>query len=190
MKIVYYRALLHTLNELSPNEKILYSFLVAKSVTNIDEIFCANGQTIKQDELLQYLEDSGNLISLKYFSNSCLSRELHFSRRGVIDCMATLKDIGLITIDQYSETSILTSWEIITSGYFELKKSEQLTGDLLVFYSYLCDKAKFHNCLIDTMKYKLAEDFGKTKVAITKLLNRLYKLGLAERLDNGKLLIK
>lgn len=190
MKIVYYRALLHTLNELSPNEKILYSFLVAKSITNIDEIFDTDGQTINHDALLQYLDDNENAITLKYFSNSFLSRELHFSRQGIISCMATLRSTGLITLDSYSEECIITTKEIIEGGYFELHNMERLTGDCLVFYSYLYDKARFHDWVVDTMKYKLADDFCKTKIAITKLLNRLYRLGLAERLQDGKLLIK
>lgn len=190
MKIVYYRALLHTLGDLTPNEKILYSFLVAKSVTDIKEVFDVNGKSINQDELFRCLEENENLIPLKYFSNSCLSRELHFSRQGIIDSMAALRSLGYITTDRYSETCIFVSWETLTSGYFELRNAEKLTGDLLVFYSFLYDKAKHHNSVIDTLKYKLAEDLGKTKVAVTKLLNRLYKLGLAERLENGKLLIK
>ena len=42
---------------------------------------------------------------------------------------------------------------------------------------------------MDTYKRKMALDLGTTTIAITKLLNRLYKLGLAKRLENGKLLI-
>lgn len=40
---------------------------------------------------------------------------------------------------------------------------------------------------IDSFKYRIAYEMGVTKIAVTKLLNRLYKLKLAERMPNGKL---
>ena len=64
-----------------------------------------------------------------------------------------------------------------------------LIFEKLIFYSYLLDKSKKYGYCIDTFKYKLAEELDKTKVSITKLLNRLYEKGFAERLKDGKLKI-
>ena len=36
---------------------------------------------------------------------------------------------------------------------------------------------------------ELAEKFGTTKINVRVMLSRLYDIGLAKRLDNGKLLI-
>ena len=86
---------------------------------------------------------------------------------------------------------IYVNKELLMRGYFELKHTDIISGELLIFYSYLRDKGSQHDYIIDTYKSKMHEEIGNSEVSITKLLNRLYEVGLAERVKgNNKLIIR
>ena len=78
-----------------------------------------------------------------------------------------------------------------------LTRGRNITPTERIVYSFLVSKSITYfsdlfdsdGSCIDTYKSVLAEQFATTKIAITKLLNRLYELGLVERLENGKLQI-
>lgn len=188
MKVVYYRILLTRANNLSPNEKILYSFLVSKSIESIEDIFDYDGQTIRIFDLYRILEKQHNRIKLAEINHCKLSRILNITRQTIINSLH-----NLIELDFIREINgclwIYASREMVDCGFFELSNIDKLSGELLIFYSYLKDKSKKYDYCIDTYKSKIAEKLCKTTIAITKLLNRLYKLGLAKRLSNNKLLI-
>ena len=74
-------------------------------------------------------------------------------------------------------------------GYFELHNSDKLSGQVLVFYSYLKDKAEKSDSKISIYKNSLAELFSIKIYSINQYLQKLYSTGLAKRLDDGKLLI-
>lgn len=93
-------------------------------------------------------------------------------------------ELGYIVGDK-----IYVSKSLVEHGYFELVLTDKLCGELLIFYSYLVDKGSMYGYCIDTKKYKIGETFGKSKVAVTKLLNRLYEKGLAKRDEKGRLVI-
>ena len=195
MKIVFYRTLLKGATNLTPSERILYSFLVAKSISRIEDIFEKDGTSINIDELEDCFNDYyGNHFPLCEISQTKIANELHMTRKTIFDGLRHLRNKGFIGIDW-----IFVNRELVEHGYFELINAECLTGELLIFYSFLLDKARKYNNVIDTNKYKLADIFDKRKdkgknkkqpIAITKLLHRLYVKKLAERLKNGKLLIK
>lgn len=105
---------------------------------------------------------------------------LRLSRKTVISAFEKINTLRLLENPD----------KIKQHGYFELVHAEILKGELLIFYSYLLNKSEKYKYCIDTYKAAIGKQLGKTKVAITKLLNRLYEVGLAERLDNGKLLLK
>lgn len=160
---VFYKALLSN-ESMTPNDKIVYSFLLYKSYYNDKD------------------EDNDGWIELKKISYRKLAEQLSISPRCVISSLQKLKSLNLITEDE------IRAKDVMKDGYFELyKPRKELRNELLIFYSYLKNKAIYFGGMIDTFKYKLAEDYGTTKIGITNLLNRLYKLGLAERLPNGKL---
>lgn len=189
MKIIYYRTLLKRAKNLTPNERILYSFLVAKSISSIEQIWDVNGDELNQDVLDEYFSEFGNWFKMCTLNHTKMAKELHLTRKTIINGLAKLEKLGYIRYNQYCELEIFINKELLKSGYFELYNINQLSGELVVFYSYLVNKGQQYDYCIDTFKYRLAEDLGKTTTAITKLLNRLYRLGFAERLDNGKLLI-
>lgn len=189
MKIVFYRTLLKRAKNITPSEKIMYSFLVAKSIERLEQVFLPNGQEICQDVLSDYIDDGNQHIPLVEMNHSKMSRELNMSFPTIINGLKNLMAKGYISTNVYGEDCIYINNELIERGYFELIHSDMLCGELLIFYSFLLDKSKKYGYCIDTYKSKIAEELGKTKVAITKMLNRLYSVALAERLPNRKLKI-
>lgn len=185
MKIVFYRTLLKGAKGLTPSEKILYSFLVAKSITRIDCAFETRGMELCLENITEEMQYNNNYIALCELNHCKIAKELHQTRKTIIDGLRHLEELGYIRNDR-----IFANERLISHGYFELVHAEILKGELLIFYSYLLNKSEKYKYCIDTYKDAIGQQLGKTKVAITKLLNRLYEVGLAERLDNGKLLLK
>lgn len=184
MKIVFYRTLLKKAKNVTPSEKIIYSFLVSKSIARLDSVFESDGEKINLDELTFQIEANNRRCDICDINHSKLAKELHMTRKTVINGMKHLQEMGYIGHDW-----IFINVELVSHGFFILEKEDRLTGELLVFYSYLRDKSAKYNYQIDTFKIRLGEELGKSKVAITKLLNRLYEENLAKRLKNGKLQI-
>lgn len=112
-------------------------------------------------------------------SNKRLSEILNINRKTVISSIKKIEELRLIEQKEY----------IFSGGYFELTKMKALNGELLIFYSFLKDKSAKYGYCIDTYKSKIGEQIGKTKIAITKYINRLSRIGLVKRLENGKLKI-
>lgn len=164
--VPFYRNLLFR-DDLTPCEKIVISYLIM-------------------------LEDFNNLDGKKA-NHTNIAKALCLSRRTVLSTMHRLESIGICDKNK----RVIIKNDLTTRGYFELIKKEKLKGELLIFYSYLIDKSKRYcyckkkecDYCLDTHRYKLAEEFGTTEDAIKKHLQRLYRLGLAERLENGKLKI-
>lgn len=112
-------------------------------------------------------------------NNTQIATVLNLSRKTVVDALKTI-----------NKSNWISNKHIVQGGYFELKHHDLLKGELLIFYSFLLSMSEKYDHCIDTYKAKIGKYIGKEKVAVTKLLNRLYKVELAERLANGKLLIK
>lgn len=182
MKIVFYKTLLKRAKNITPSERILYSFLVSKCISRIDCVFSTDGTEINLECLYEVLDDNDNTIDLCDLNHTKIANEIKQDRKTVIDGLRHLEELGYI-----GDSWIYVNKELVEHGYFELHHAELLKGELLIFYSYLLDKSKIYGYCIDTYKSKLAELFGKSKVAITKLLYRLYDIGLAQRLENGEL---
>jgi hypothetical protein len=182
MKIIFYRTLLKRAKNISPSERILYSFLVSKCISRTDSAFSQDGSEINLDNIYETIEDGNNRIELCELSHRRIALEIQQDRKTVICGLKHLKELGYI-----GDNWIYVNNELIEHGYFELHHAEVLKGELLIFYSFLLDKSKEYGYCIDTYKSRLAESFDKSVVAITKLLHRLYEIGLAKRLENGEL---
>lgn len=92
-------------------------------------------------------------------------------------------------LEYIHDDNIFIDIDVIRGGYFELLRSDIISGQVLIFYSFLKDRASRYGGCIDTYKCQLANLFGVNIGSIKQYLNKLYRCGLAERLDNGKLLI-
>lgn len=183
MKIIFYKYLLTQAKELSPAERIVYSFLVSKSITLQDCMFDVEGDCLNIGDLYDCVDDNPYL-DLYPINNTQISKVLNISRKTAVRSIAKLKELGYITGNYIKVTH-----DLLCYGYFELLRNDILSGELLIFYSYIKNRAIVYNGVIDTFKTKLAECLDTTKIAITKLLNRLYELNLAKRLNNGKLMV-
>lgn len=177
--MVFYNFLLGGHKELSTNDKIVYSYLIYKSLALIDGVYSSEGE-LNANNIMFGIDESGS-IPINDIGNSAISKDLCVSRKTVINSVAHLRNYGYI-----SEGRIAIRYDDISKGFFRLISGEGLSGDLMVFYSYLRNKAKKYY-EIDTYSCRLAAIFGKSKSCISNYLHRLYELGLAARLVNGKL---
>lgn len=150
----------------------------------MDDAFAQDGKNLNYDTLGYIFEDD-SYVQMSYFSINTLSSILGISRRCIIDSLNMLKMMRIIDGD-----SILIDRGFIDEGYFELDTESGTKGELLIFYSFLKDKSSRYGCCIDTFKCKLAEQSDKSTISVKKMLNKLYKMGLIERMDDGKLKIK
>lgn len=180
MKTVFYKELLHY-DELNANDKIVYSFLIYKSITIIDCVFTTDGECLDLD-ILNDAISYGEKIDLYKISFRKLSVELNITLQTAYSSVQRLKSLSLI-----DDELIVVPKSIINGSYFDIDTDMEIKGELLIFYSFLKNKANYFGGYIDSFKYRIAYEMGITKIAVTKLLNRLYKLKLAERMPNGKL---
>lgn len=187
-KIIFYKTLLQRGKNIHPADRILYSYLVFKSIVKIEGIFEEEGKTINQDELILQVS-LNNWQPLVETNNTQIADTLKITRQKVIQSMKNLIEHGYIRINQKGKKEIYMNAELLSGGFFSLDMIGRINYELLIFHSYLRDKGATFGYCIDTTKEKMAKDLATTPLAITKLLNRLYKEKLAKRLDNGKLAI-
>lgn len=184
MKKIFYRALIGEMGNLTPNEAIMYSFLVSKSISCLgSDIFDSNGKLNVYD-LQEYLKDNNVRVNLAEFTYKQLSKELNISFQSAMNGIKTLNDSGFII-----KNKIFAPPELVEKGYFEIPEIPNLKGLSLIFYSFLKDRANIHGGYIDAYRYKIAELFHVSEPMVKKLLSNLYKLNIIERLENGKLKI-
>lgn len=184
MKIMFYQELLSE-TVYTPNEKIIYSFLIYKSIPLIDCAFTSDGTELDYDEIISTLEWD-NVISVYSISQRRLADVLGIANKSVFNALKKLDFYGDLNL---KEGLIKVNAKILQGKFFPLLIESGLKGELLIFYSFLKNKCEYFGGAIDTFKYKLAEEFHTTKIAVTNMLNRLYRKGFAVRLENGKLKI-
>ena len=184
MKIVFYKALFSHDLGITPCEKIIYSFLVSKTIQSLEEIHEKDGKQLNMLEL-DYQLESNAYVHKYHISNKKLMQELSMSEPTIVNGLKHLKERGLA--DKY--IIHIPTW-ITENGYFELIHEEILCGELLIFYSYLVDFVKRKGNYIRMKKEVMQRYIGKSPVAITKMLYRLYELKLAKRMNDGSLFIE
>lgn len=175
MKTMFYHGLLAE-TVYTPTEKIIYSFLVYKSIPLIDGAFTSDGTELDYPLIIESLEND-EFISMYDISQRKLANALNISAKSVYSSLEALhfyEDINK------KDNTIRVTKRILEGGYFPLLIDSGLKAELLIFYSYLKNKCEYFGGSIDTFKYK---------IAVTNMLNRLYRKGLAERLPNGRLKI-
>lgn len=169
---------------LTANERILYSFLLSKSIARAMGMFDPDGEHINEDDLGYYIEERG--VPLVEMSKERIARELSMSRRSVINAFRKFWEKGIIK-DGIGEKILFVSSLIYKCGFFELLMNSRLNGELLIFYSYLVSKGERYGYSIDTFTSKLADDYGKTPNTISQYLKRLKAAGLTRRGADGRL---
>ena len=170
------------------NDIIVYSYLIAKSYYHIPDAYI-NG-AFDFGKIREHIRKHEGKCKFAFpkIPIRKISKELGITNHTVCYSLQLLKECGLLSSDD-TNYQILYVDGIMDKGFFKLQKESGLNGKLLIFYSYIKNKSEQFGGQIDTYKWKLAEELKTTKVAITNLLNRLYKLRLAKRLNNGNLIL-
>jgi hypothetical protein len=163
-KVVMFRSLLMN-RDFTHCEKIVYSHLAALSMLE--------GQKFDND-----------WFSLKMGSFRKTAKHLAITPQTLMVSKKSLIAKGIIKGDK-----IYIPNSLYGKGYFELFNRDKLSGAILIFYSYIKDRAKLYGGSIDTYKSRLAQIFGVKIYSISQYLTKLYSLNLIKRLDDGKLLI-
>ena len=182
MKLNYYRKLLLWRDDkLTPTDLIVYDFLLMKSISICYELYKKDGSGIDMDSLEEYLISSDNKLDLYSISYRNLAKELGISVASVYNSLNKLNNSGVIGQDW-----ICCDISIVKSGYFILRMDLKniISGKLLVFYSWLYDKAKDN--IVDAYRSTIAKYFNDKETNIHNMIQRLYKLGFIERAEYYK----
>lgn len=181
--MVYYNYLFRNLAELSPNEGILYSALVYKSLS-VPECFSPDGK-FSDEYAIAYAEDSDNFIALCDSNVTQLSKQTEMSRQTVRSCLFGLRSKYLMSSDVISCPSAL-----ISQHYLTIPPGTGLKGQQLLFYGLLLHKSQLYGGTVDSWAYKLAEQSGLTIDNVYVLIHILHRKGFIRRLDDGRLKIE
>lgn len=176
MKVNYYRKLLRWSGGLTSSDLIVYDFLLMKSISVCYEAFEKDGSGISIDALGEYLNESGNKLDLYSISYRKLAEELNISLASTYNSIKHLKQLKLLGDDW-----IYCNIETIKGGYFSIRTDlkHEIGGKLLIFYSWLCDRAK--NGVVDAHRKIMAKYFNDKETNIHNMLQRLHSIGFVER---------
>ena len=181
MLIPFYNALLCN-TELSPTERIVYSFLAYKSLSYMDNAFTGTNFNV---EFLKEGINGPTYITCWQFKQAELAETLCISEKSVWSSVHRMRELSILADECIEVDENL----VFLKGYFPLQVESGLKGLLLIFYSYLKDKSRLNNGWIVMSKEKMAAIIASSTCGITKLLNRLYRLKLAKRIGNKILIL-
>lgn len=197
MKIIYYKSLIKDDLGLTPAERIVYCFIVSQSLLQFDGIFEKDGAELNPDMLDFIEEEEGGWVELPtnfYDSNDYLCCGRRIAKHTGVPLSAVqysikhLRARGLLNVKE-AKVYMGDLWK---GGFFELLvgKQKKLRGELLIFHSWLYENTKIVNHVLAASIDRIADNYGKTHGAIRDLIHRLTLLGLTERREDGKLLVK
>ena len=183
MYYVIYRKLLSDTKwgMMTPNQKIVYSYAISKSIIKITDLFNKDGEGI-DISLLDFAEGKNNVISLEFeLKNwSKLANDLGISRRSMTDIKTSLSSYGFVT-----DNRVYFDKDILSSGYFRLICGCGLSKMLLILYSWLYEKSKSFDFTIDTYEWHIAKQFNISLSNIENMVSRLSQKGYVTRLFNS-----
>ena len=182
-RYVFYRKLLSDTKwgMMTPNQKIVYSYAISKSIIKITDLFNKDGEGI-DTSLLDFAEGKNNVISLEFeLKNwSKLANDLGISRRSMTDIKTSLSSYGFVT-----DNRVYFDKDILSSGYFRLICGCGLSKMLLILYSWLYEKSKSFDFTIDTYEWHIAKQFNISLSNIENMVSRLSQKGYVTRLFNS-----
>lgn len=208
--MILYKALFRDFKDwisLDANEQIVYSAIVNYAVMD-SLIWDADGRTLDMEMLYEMAENDGTIkLSISYLTLDKLAEYCELSintLKGKSGVFARLMKKGLVWETGYEyEYEVIVPVALLQGGWFELMRGTGLKAKQLIFFSFLCERLQHYNknqyykkgrntqCLknqtIDTLVYRLAEDFGETKTAVYSLIRELTHKGYLRRDANGKL---
>lgn len=189
--MVYYKHLFKMRDEIPDSDGIVYSYLIYKTLDNPDFFGRENGK-LDIKAVRSFLNSSfldGHPESLEFdidkINKSKVAKETGLARATVYNIIDRLTKKGII-----SKRFISCPMELFDDGYMEIPPDTKLTGQQLVFYAFLKDRARGHHSTVDTWAYRLAELFNTSEDNIGFLLSTLKKAGYIEKTGSKKWRIK
>lgn len=185
--MVYFKYLFQHMEDLSPNEGIVYSELLLHSLTSNRNYL--SGELLYIDaakdevgnfRLMEWTEE------IDYFpmDNADIMKATELSFPTVKKIVESLQSKGYI-----NGNYIKCPLEALKAGYVKIPNGTKLKGRHLVFYAFLLDRSYKHNGTVDTWAYRFEELCRIKEGHAYKMINHLKKEGLLERTEDGKLKI-
>lgn len=175
------------MEDLDPNEGIIYSELLFHSLTSNTEFL--TGELLYIDAAKQLVENYKYMQWKEEIDYYPLDVKTLMSRTDMT--FPTVKKIlrNLEDKEYIRKGCIRCPYDLLQEGYIKLPKGTGAKGRQLVFYGLLLDRSKQFNGTVDTWAYKLMELSGTTKDNVYFLIKQLKAKGLVERLKDGRLKI-
>lgn len=183
-KFVFYNCLFYEERLQEPTDKIIYSYLVYKSIATMEAAFDSNGD-FSYDEIRDELNEDYE-YAFEKISYYKIAKDLNISANTVSASLSRLSFSGLFREDD-EYFYIYYAKGIKDSFYFELEVDTCLKGMKLIFYSYLKSKSKVYGGIIPQKDYIQYREMNLSRKFYQKLLCELSKDGYMERTKNGKL---
>jgi Mn-dependent DtxR family transcriptional regulator len=189
-RLIYYKRLFAYRRQQSASERIVYSFLVYNAICERDDVWDKETGKYNQD-VVQSFDDYLQIPI--YFLNerhevkvNALAKQLGLGKATISRIIEKFKTNGIILHGRYIRHD-----GIFKDGYFTLSTNEKLRGELLIFYSWLLDltKEKETKAIYSSM-IRLGELYNGKMEEIRDYLQRLKKLGLVERDEHKRLILK
>lgn len=189
-RLIYYKWLFAYRQQQSASERIVYSFLVYNAICERDDVWDKETGKYNQD-VMQSIDDYIQIPI--YFLNerhevkvNALAKQLGLGKATISRIIEKFKTNGIILHGKYIRHD-----RIYKDGYFTLSTNEKLNGELLIFYSWLLDltKEKETKAIYSSM-IRLGELYNGKMEEIRDYLQRLKKLGLVERDEYKRLILK
>lgn len=183
--MVYFKFLFQHMEDLSPNEGIVYSELLLHSLFSNSHYL--TGELLYIDAAREELENYKAFEwkeEIDYFpvDTADLMKATEMTFPTVKKILVSLEDKGYIR-----QGYIKCPLEMLNGGYIKIPHGTKLKGRHLVFYAFLLDRGHGHKDTIDTWAYRFEELCGIKAGHVYKMINHLKKAGLLERTEGGKL---
>lgn len=192
MKTIFYECLLKERTSFpEPNDRIIYSYLVYKSIATADMIFC--GGQFDKDTFSDYMKRNTSGI-IRKFSIPKTALDLSLSFNTVKSRMCFLQKSGFINqyVNENNPCDIDIEVQYLpdvgASKFFELLAVGGLKGMNRIVFSYLYAKARTTGYIV-TPDYKQSAELGLSRKHYQKIICELKQLGLIKRLKGNRLQI-
>lgn len=185
--MVYFKYLFQHMEDLSPNEGLVYSELLLNSLASNRRYLTgellyieAAREDVENYKVLGWEEE----IDYYPVDTNSLMKATELSFPTVKKIMSCLQEKGYV-----SQHSIKCPLELLSAGYIKIPHGTRLKGRHLIFYAFLLDRSYKHDGTVDTWAYRFKELCGVEEGHVYNMINHLKAKGLVERLEDNKLKI-
>jgi len=185
--MVYYKYLFLHMEDLTPNEGLVYSELLLNSLVSNEDY--------KTGELL-YIDKAKDELAnfqLLQWGEEVTYYELKVPiliKRTEMTFPTVKKALGELTRKEYIKGGyIKCPLNLLRDGYIKIPNGTGAKGRQLVFYGFLLDRSRRYKGIIDTWAYRFSELCGVDADDAYFMIQQLKKKGLVERLEDGRLQI-